>query len=87
MTHTKSAAKRLRQGIRRNAANRTAKSSVRTAMKRVDEAVAKGDKAALAGAVSAAFQRIDKAARIHAIHANTAARRKSLVSRKAAALK
>ncbi len=87
MTHTKSAAKRMRQGVRRNAANRTAKSSVRTAMKRVEDAVAKGDKAALASAVAAAFQRIDKAARIHAIHANTASRRKSLVSRKAGTVK
>lgn len=87
MTHTKSAAKRLRQSIRRNEANRAAKSTVRSAIKRVDDAVAKGDKAAVASAVSAAFQRIDKAARVHAIHANTAARRKSLVARKAATLK
>lgn len=87
MTHTKSAAKRLRQSIRRNDANRTAKSTVRSAMKRVDDAVAKGDKAAVTAAVNAAFQRIDKAARIHALHPNTAARRKSLVARKAAAVK
>lgn len=87
MTHTKSAAKRLRQSHRRNEANRAAKSTVRSAMKRVDDAVAKGDKAAVTAALNAAFQRIDKAARIHALHPNTAARRKSLVARKAAAVK
>jgi small subunit ribosomal protein S20 len=87
MPHTKSAAKRKRQSDRRNTANRARTSAIRTAMHRVDEAVAKGDKAALGKAVSAAFQRIDKAAKGSAIHANTAARRKSLVARKAAALK
>jgi small subunit ribosomal protein S20 len=87
MTHTKSAAKRLRQSVRRNEANRAAKTTIRTAIKKVEEAVAKADKGAVTAALSSAFQRIDKAARIHAIHPNTAARRKSLVARKAAAVK
>ena len=87
MPHTKSAAKRNRQGIRRNTANRARTSGIRTAMKRVDEAVAKGDKAAVSAAMNVAFQRIDKAATGGAIHANTAGRRKSLVARKASKLK
>ena len=87
MPHTRSAAKRLRQSIKRNASNRAATSGVRTAIKRLDDAVAKGDKAAVAKAVSSAFARIDKAAKTHAIHPNTASRRKSLVARKAAAVK
>ncbi len=84
MPHTKSAAKRLRQSVRRNEANRSRTSAVRTAIRRVDEAVAKGDKAAVRLAVAVAFQRIDKAAKGASIHANTAARRKALVARKAA---
>ena len=87
MPHTKSAAKRHRQGIRRNEANRSRTSAVRTAIRRVDDAVAKGDKAALQAAVAVAFQRIDKAAKGSSIHPNTAARRKALVARKAARVK
>jgi small subunit ribosomal protein S20 len=87
MPHTRSAAKRLRQSVKRNTANRAATSGVRTAIRRVDEAVAKGDKAAVSKAVASAFARIDKAAKVHAIHGNTASRRKSLVARKAAAVK
>ena len=87
MPHTRSAAKRLRQSVKRNLSNRQATSGVRTAIRRVDEAVAKGDKAAVAKAVSSAFARIDKAAKTHALHANTASRRKALVARKAATVK
>ena len=87
MPHTKSAAKRHRQAIRRNTANRARTSGIRTAMKRVEEAVAKGDKAAVSAAVNVAFARIDKAAKGGAIHANTAGRRKALVARKAGKLK
>ena len=64
--------------------NRERLSGVRTAIKRVDKAVAGGDKAAVTKAVAAAFSRIDKAARTRSIHPNTAARRKALVARRAA---
>ena len=87
MPHTRSAAKRLRQSVKRNLSNRQATSGVRTAIRRVDEAVAKGDKAAVAKAVSSAFAHIDKAAKTHALHGNTASRRKALVARKAATVK
>ena len=87
MPHTKSAAKRYRQAQRRNTANRARTSGIRTAIKRVDEAVAKGDKAAATEAMNVAFQRIDKAAKGGAIHANTAGRRKALVARKASKVK
>jgi small subunit ribosomal protein S20 len=87
MPHTKSAAKRHRQSIRRNEDNRARTSAVRTAIRRLDEAVTKGDKAAVQAAVASAFKRIDKAAKASSIHANTAARRKALVARKAAKVK
>jgi small subunit ribosomal protein S20 len=87
MTHSRSAEKRVRQNRKNRVANRERLSGVRTAIKRVEKAAAGGDKAEIAKAVSAAFARIDKAARTKAIHANTAARRKALVARRAAGLK
>jgi len=87
MPTSKSAAKRVRQNEKQRLANKAKASAMRSAIKRVDLAVAGGDKAAVAKAVSDAFQKIDKAAKGSVIHANTAARRKALVARHAAALK
>jgi small subunit ribosomal protein S20 len=87
MTHSKSAEKRVRQNRKARLANRERLSGVRTAIKRVETAAAAGDKAAIAKAIAAAFSRIDKAARNHSIHPNTAARRKALVARRAAGQK
>ena len=84
MTHSKSAEKRVRQNRKSRTANRERLSGVRTAIKRVEQAAAGNDKAALSKAVAAAFSRIDKAARAHSLHPNTAARRKALVARRAA---
>lgn len=83
MTHSKSAEKRVRQNRKNRLGNQEKLSAVRTALKRVDKAAAAGDKTALAQAVAAAYRRIDKAARTHALHPNTAARRKALVARRA----
>jgi len=83
MTHSKSAEKRVRQNRKNRLANRERLSGVRTALKRVEQAAASGDKAAVAKAVAAAYSRIDKAERTHALHRNTAARRKALVARRA----
>ena len=83
MTHSKSAEKRVRQNRKSRLANREKLSGVRTALKRVEQAAASGDKAAIAKAVAAAFSRIDKAARNRVLHPNTAARRKALVARRA----
>jgi len=87
MTHSKSAEKRVRQNRKNRVGNRERLSGVRTALKRVDQAAAAGDKTAIAKAVAEAFKRIDKAAHTHALHPNTAARRKALVARRAAGLK
>jgi small subunit ribosomal protein S20 len=84
MTHSKSAEKRVRQNRKNRIGNRERLSGVRTAIKRVEAAAAGTDKAAIAKAVADAYKRIDKAAHTHALHANTAARRKALVARRAA---
>jgi small subunit ribosomal protein S20 len=85
MTSSLSAAKRVRQNAKSRARNRTRTSAMKTAMRKVETAAAEGDAAALKAAVSEAYKRIDKAAQVNIIHAKTAARRKALVTRRAAA--
>ena len=85
MTSSLSSAKRVRQNAKRRANNRTKTSAMKTAIRRVDESVAEGDATAVKLALTEAYKRIDKAAQANIIHANTAARRKALVARKAAA--
>ena len=85
MPNNKSAKKRVRQDAKKRLLNRTKASAVRTAMRRVREAVDEGDAKAVETAVSHAYKRIDKAAKVNVLHANTAARRKALVAHQAAA--
>jgi small subunit ribosomal protein S20 len=86
MPNTETAKKRMRQNAKAKLRNRIAGSTMKTAIRRVDDAVTAGDAAKLKSAVEFAYKRIDKAAKTNVIHANTAARRKSLVMRKAAKL-
>ena len=83
MPNTNTAKKRLRQNVKRRLLNRTKASAMKTAIRRVDEAVAAGDADGVKEAIALAYKRIDKAAKANVIHANTAARRKALVCRKA----
>jgi small subunit ribosomal protein S20 len=70
----KSAKKAMRQAVARHARNRAQSSALRTALKRVRSATTR----AQAGeAYRLAAQLLDRAARKHLIHANTAARHKS----------
>ena len=85
MPHSRSAKKRMRQNVKARDNNRSKASAMKTAIRRVDEAVASGDGEAVKTAVATAYKRIDKAAKDNVIHANTAGRRKALVQRKAAA--
>jgi small subunit ribosomal protein S20 len=87
MTHSLSAAKRVRQNEKRRLANRQKASAMKTAIRRVEQAAEAGDKERLQQAVNEAYKRIDKAAKRNVIHSSTAARRKALVARKAATLK
>ena len=78
MPHSKQARKRMRQSEERRVQNKT----VRTRMKRaIKRAVTPGDGAGQATAQIDAMKRIDKAAKISAIHPNAAARYKSRVAR------
>lgn len=73
----KSAEKRERQEAKRRLRNHAAKSTVRTAIKKFDAAVAAGDKAAAATALAESNKLLDRVAGKGIIHKNTAARKKS----------
>jgi small subunit ribosomal protein S20 len=87
MAHSKQALKRARQSERNRLANKAKLSRLKTSMKALMALVAAGDKAKAAAMLPAVCQKIDKAAQTKVIHKNTAARRKSIVSRAVAAMK
>lgn len=77
MPRIKSAAKRLRQGRARTIQNRTHRSALRTALKKVRTAT--GSEAA--AAYAAAVKLLDRAGRKSVIHKNAAARQKSRLAK------
>ncbi len=76
----KSAEKRERQEAARRLRNRAAKSTMRTAIKKFEAAVAKGDKEAAAVALAESNKLLDAAAGKGIIHRNTADRKKSRIA-------
>lgn len=72
-----SADKRNRQSKVNRLRNREAKSEVRTAVKKFEEACEKGDKAAAAAELKLAEKLLDSAATKGILHHNTADRKKS----------
>ena len=86
MANTASAQKRIRQTIVRTARNQARKSRMRTFVKKVELAIAGGDKAAAAEALRAAQPEMQRAATKGVIHANTVARRLSRLSARIKAL-
>jgi len=73
MAHSKQAFKRARQAEEK----RTVNKNVRTRMKSAIKTARAADQPAQAVTLAGAMKRIDKAAKIHAIHKNAAARYKS----------
>jgi small subunit ribosomal protein S20 len=86
MPNIKSAIKRVKTSEARNAQNTTAKSAMRTAVKKVEAAVTLNDAPVAKEAFSAAASKLDKAAAKGLIHKNAAARKKSRLAKKANAL-
>ena len=82
-----SALKRARQTAKRTTRNRNSRSRFRTALRRFREAVAKGDKLAADQMFRQTVSAIDKAIQKGVVHANAAARHKSRLSARLAALK
>ncbi|MEX2168771.1 MAG: 30S ribosomal protein S20 [Pirellulales bacterium] len=81
MPNTASAKKRLRQNVVRRDRNRSAKSALRTQIKKVRKALTDGNVEASKTEFQAAVKKIDQAAGKDIIHANRAARIKSRLSR------
>ena len=75
MANIKSAKKRILVDRRNAERNKAIKSSVKTAIKKVDAAIAAKDKAAADSALVAAISEIDKAASKGVFHKKTASRK------------
>jgi len=86
MANTKSAEKRNRQNVQQRERNRGHRSRLRTAIKRLRTALASGDAAQAQEILPATLSVIDKIAQKKIIHANAAARYKSRLVKRVAAL-
>jgi small subunit ribosomal protein S20 len=80
MANTASARKRIRQTEIRTARNAARKSRMRTFIKKVEAAIASGDKEQAAAALRAAQPEMQRAAGKGVIHANTVGRKISRLS-------
>ncbi|MCI0635134.1 MAG: 30S ribosomal protein S20 [Actinobacteria bacterium] len=83
MANIKSQIKRNRQNAKRNARNKAVRSSLKTATKKVDGAVADGDVDAATALARDASRAYDKAASKGILHKRTAARHKSRLAKTA----
>ena len=77
MSINRSAEKRERQNRKRRLRNRAAKSTMKTAIKKFNEAVASGDVASATSNLALSLKLIDSTASKGVIHKNTADRKKS----------
>ena len=82
-----SALKRVRQTERRTSRNRGNTSRLRTALRDLREALAKGDKAAAEQTYRKTVSALDKAIQKGVLHENTAGRYKSRLGKRVGALK
>ena len=79
--HTKSAKKRLRQSLERRDKNRSVKSSLKTQVKKIREAVNAADFEKAEAESRIAAKKLDMAAAKKVIHRNAASRTKSRLSK------
>ena len=81
MANHKSAEKRIRQNIKRNAINRANRSKLRTQIKKLRTALEAADGSQSSELLTPTVSLIDKAVNKGIIHKNTAARYKSRLTR------
>jgi small subunit ribosomal protein S20 len=86
MANTSSAKKMVRKIERRTARNRDQKTRMRTFIRRVDEAIAGGDKAGAETALRAAQPVIARAGQKGLMHKKTASRKISRLSKRVSAI-
>ena len=87
MANTSSARKATRVIARRTDINTARRSRMRTSVRKVEEAIASGDKAAALAALKAAEPEIARSAQKGIVHANVAARKVSRLNARVKALK
>ena len=80
MANTDSARKRIRQIAKRTARNHARKSRMRTFVRKVEAAIAGGDKQAAEAALRAAQPEMQRAATKGVVHRNTVGRKLSRLS-------
>ena len=86
LANIKSAKKRVRVAEVRAARNKAVKSKVKTYVKKVEQAVADGDKAAAEAALVVATKEIAKAGSKGVYHKNTASRKVSRLAKAVASM-
>jgi len=86
MANSKSAKKRLKQGIKNRHRNQAITSRMRTYLRRADEALAAGEAGEAKDAVYKAVSEVDRACAKGVLHRNSAARKKSSLERRFAAI-
>lgn len=86
MANTSSAKKMTRKIAKRTAINRSRRSRMRTFIRKVEEALAGGDRSAAADALRAAEPEIMRAAQKGIVHKNTASRKVSRLAHRVQAL-
>lgn len=86
MANSPQAAKRARQNERRFAINKNRRSRIRTYIRRVEEAIASGDKNAAAKALKEAQPEMMRGVTKGILHKNTVARKMSRLSARVKAL-
>ena len=86
MAHHRSAKKRIRQTEKRTAVNRSRMSRIKTFVRKVEDALAKGDHDAARSAFAAAEPEIRRGVTKGVLHLNTASRKISRLSRRVRAL-
>ncbi|MCO5090387.1 30S ribosomal protein S20 [Bosea sp. (in: a-proteobacteria)] len=86
MANTTSAKKAARKIARRTEVNKARRSRMRTFLRKVEEAIASGDKSGAAAALKAAQPEIMRAAQKGVVHKNTASRKVSRLAHRIGAL-
>lgn len=86
MANTKSAKKAARQTVRRTAVNKARRTRLRSSVRKVEEAIATGNKAAAAAALKEAEPIIARTAQKGVVHRKTASRKVSRLAKRVGAM-
>jgi small subunit ribosomal protein S20 len=87
MPNTKSAAKAMRQSVRRKVRNVKTKDHFKAAVKEVKKLIAAGKKSEAMEAMKKAMSTLDKAVKTNVIHKNKSSRLKSRIAKSLAKIK